>query len=119
MISRTYTRILNLLFGLNLKYYNGGNVYRRELLTRMPMTSDGYGLFAEILVQMMKSGHSYVEVGMHNRERSRGDSKAFRLKNWFRVGRSVLSLLWRVRVVQAWDRLRGRARAVPPVSFSL
>jgi dolichol-phosphate mannosyltransferase len=110
LISRTYTKILNLLFGLNLKYYNGGNIYRRELLKDVPMKSKGYGLFAEILVQLVKSGHSYFEVGMHNRERAGGQSKAFRLKNCFRVGRAIASLFWRVQIVGAIKRRQSSNR---------
>ena len=112
LISRTYTEILNLLFGLRLKYYNGANIYKRELLKQVTMTSKGYGLFAEILIQMVKSGHDYIEVGMHNEEQVRGNSKAFQLKNWIRVGRAVTTLFWRVQIVGLGQKSRRLGRAI-------
>lgn len=99
LLSRTYTAILNLTFGLRIRYFNGANVYRRELFEGLPMTSDGHGLLAEISLQLIKSGYGYVEVGMHNLERPDGKSKALRLKNMIRVGKVLFRLFWRVRIV--------------------
>jgi hypothetical protein len=90
--------VLNGLFGLRIKYYNGANVYRRDLLQDLPMTSNGHGLLAEISLQLIKGGHSYVEVGMHNRERPGSGSNALRLKNAFQVGKVLLRLFWRIQL---------------------
>ncbi len=98
MISRSYTALLNLLFGLKIKYYNGANIYRSELLRDLPMTSNGHGLLAEISLQLVKGQYSYTEVGMHNREPAGGSSNALRLKNIFRVGKVLLGLYWRLQV---------------------
>jgi glycosyltransferase involved in cell wall biosynthesis len=98
LISRTYTAILNLFFGLKVKYYNGANIYRRELLRDLPMTSNGHGLLAEISLQLIKGGYGYVEVGMHNREPPGGSSNALRLKNIVRVGKVLFGLYWRIQV---------------------
>lgn len=116
VVSRSYTTILNLLFGLRMKYYNGANVYRRNLLSRVPMNSKGYGLFAEILIRLVKSGHDYSEVGMHNRERpgAHANSKAFKLRNWIRVGRFALTLFWQIQIARPFPRSRaGRLRPAP------
>lgn len=116
VVSRSYTTILNLLFGLKMKYYNGANVYRRTLLSQVPMNSKGYGLFAEILIRLVKSGHDYSEVGMHNRERpgAHANSKAFKLRNWIRVGRFALSLFWHIRIARPFPRPRtGHLRPAP------
>ncbi len=112
LLSRTYTALLNLAFGLRIKYYNGANVYRRVLLQNLPMTSDGHGLLAEVSVQLVKGGHGYVEVGMHNRERPGSSSNALRLKNIMRVARVLFRLFWRVQI--AGDRKRGSSPKRPP-----
>ena len=41
-VSGAYTALLNLLFSLNLKYYNGLPVHRRELLLQMEAAQHGF-----------------------------------------------------------------------------
>jgi dolichol-phosphate mannosyltransferase len=61
--SRGYTILINLLFGLNVRYYNGA-VARRALLNTITLTGDGYSIFAELVVKLVSRGHSYVEIGV-------------------------------------------------------
>ncbi|HEY1980246.1 MAG TPA: glycosyltransferase family 2 protein [Xanthobacteraceae bacterium] len=92
MISRSYTRVLNLLSGQNLHYYNGLPVHRRQLLTASIMTSSGFGFQGEILVKLLKLGHSYVEVGVLGSETTNKTS-VFRVKNLASVTRTVFKLI--------------------------
>jgi dolichol-phosphate mannosyltransferase len=91
-ISRAYTRLLNLLSGHNLNYYNGLPVHRRALLTNTTVTSSGFGFQGEILVKLLKAGSSFVQVGVLGREATNKTS-VFRLKNIASVTRTVLKLL--------------------------
>jgi len=92
LLSRAYTALVNLLFGLKLHYYNGLPVHRRDLLQQIAVTSGGFGFQAEILVKLIRSGATYVEVGVNGAEET-NESDALRVRNWLSVGRTVYHLL--------------------------
>ncbi len=96
-ISKSFTTAMNLLFSQNLHYYNGTVIHKREIIQPMPIDTDGFAYQAEILTKLIKSGHSYVEVGVPICERACGFSKAFHLKNIGRVCWSIVSLFWEFR----------------------
>ena len=91
-ISRSYTHLLNFLSGHKLNYYNGLPVHKRSLLNRTVMTSSGFGFQGEILVKLIKSGHTYVQVGVLGSETT-NKSSVFRLKNLASVTKTLLKLV--------------------------
>lgn len=95
-LSRLYTFILNRLAGLELNYFNGLPVNRRVLLEGIELTSSGFGFQAEMLVKLIKAGHTYVEVGVLGAEKT-NRSVALRLTNWLSVIRTVLHLFSQIR----------------------
>jgi dolichol-phosphate mannosyltransferase len=103
LVSRTYQNLLNLLFGFKIRYYNGLPVYRRSLLNAISIKSNGFGFQGEIIVKLLKSGCTYVEVGVEGAEQ-KGKSFAFRPRNIISVTRTLLRLI--VEIV--------RFRPVPP-----
>lgn len=92
LLSRAYTDLLNIFFGLDLRYYNGLPVHRRDLLQKIEITSGGFGFQAEILIKLIKSGATYVQVGVHGAE-EKGRSFALKPRNWISVGRTFAHLL--------------------------
>ena len=92
LLSRAYTLLLNVLFGQRLRYYNGLQVHRLELVRSVANESDGFGFQGEILVKLLKAGRSYVEVGVEGAEKT-NRSSALRLKNIASVVRTIASLL--------------------------
>lgn len=104
-LSRTYTALVNALFGLDLRYYNGLPVHRRENLQKISITSGGFGFQAEILVKLIKLGCTYVEVGVAGAEKT-NRSAALRLRNWASVARTFYHLVTELR------RFSGTAKAV-------
>jgi glycosyltransferase involved in cell wall biosynthesis len=92
LLSRTYTGLLNLLFGFKLKYYNGLPVHRTDLLRSIRITSRGFGFQAEILVKLLKSGCTYVEVGTFGAEETRR-SLALRPRNVLSVAKTFFDLV--------------------------
>jgi dolichol-phosphate mannosyltransferase len=92
LISRTYTNLLNLLSGHRLHYYNGLPVHRRALLDQITITSSGFGFQGEILVKLLKSGCSYVQVGVLGAEATNKTS-IFRVRNLFSVTATLLKLV--------------------------
>jgi dolichol-phosphate mannosyltransferase len=99
VISRAYTRTMNALFRLDLKYYNGIQVYRRELIQNVQSSSDGFALQSEILVKLLTMGNTYIEVGLKMQERVQGESKAVKFKNIVDVIKTVIRLFFEVKLV--------------------
>ena len=91
-LSCAYTGLVNRLFGLSLHYYNGLPIHKRKLLQNIAITSGGFGFQAEILVKLIKSGASFVEVGVEGAEET-NESDALRVRNWLSVGRTVYHLM--------------------------
>lgn len=91
-ISRCYTHLLNLISGQRLNYYNGLPVHRRALLRQIEITSSGFGFQGEILVKLIKSGCSVVQVGVRGAEATNKTS-VFRFKNLASVTKTLLKLM--------------------------
>lgn len=118
MISRAYTRTMNALFGLKIKYYNGIQIYRRDLIQSVPTHSDGFALLSEILVKLLASGNSYIEVGIKMQERVQGESKAVKFKNILDVLKTVVRLLIEIKIThRKVYHARGVQRPWPPATF--
>ena len=106
IISRAYTTLLNLLFGLRLRYYNGTSIYRTKDLRRIRIGTHSFGHLAERLIKLIKSGSSYWEVGVPIAAPRGRQSKAFRLKNLIGVGQTILRLFYEVQLRGGWEASR-------------
>jgi glycosyltransferase involved in cell wall biosynthesis len=107
LLSRTFTVLMNGLFGLRLRYFNGPNILRTDLARQVRKTTHSFAFMAEIMIRLVRAGHSYVEIGIHNRERSGGKTKAFTLQNLLGVFAIVARLFFEVRVGGALARIRN------------
>lgn len=94
--SRTYTNLLNILFGQKIKYYNGLPVHRVDLLRQLRINSSGFGFQGEILTKLLKSGCSMTEVGVLGAEMTK-NSSAVRLKGLINIATVLTLLVWEVR----------------------
>ena len=92
IVSRCYTGLLNYISGNRLLYYNGLPVHRRDLLKKITIASGGFGFQGEILIKLIKSGASFVEVGVSGAEAT-NKSSIFRVKNVVSVFSTLLKLL--------------------------
>lgn len=105
-LSVSYVQIMNRLCGGRVRYFNCITLIRRDLLLEvLPRNNTGFGVFAEILVRLLRARRSYVEVPIASRIRPMERSKAFRWRN-------VVSVCGRT--VGLWWSLRGRP--APPGS---
>lgn len=98
VISRTYTWMMNTLFGLHLVYFNGPTIHRREVIQNVKISTYGFAFLSEIMVRLIRSGHSYHQIGTPIRERKRGSSKAFHPRNVVTVVKTIGTLFWEVNV---------------------
>ncbi len=81
IVSRTFTFLLNICFGMRLRYFNDSVLHLRENLLKIDIRTDSYAFQAEALIKLIKNGCSYVEVGVNNRFEKGVATKAFRWKN--------------------------------------
>ena len=88
-----YTSMINFLFGQNINYYMGYVLHKTKLLKKVKMSTNSFGIHIEILVQLLRKGHSYVQVP-YLVKATKGTS-TFRLKNLFGIGWTIVKLLVR------------------------
>lgn len=105
-ISRVFTMLVNFLFGLNIIYYNGSPIIKTSLVRATPRTASGFAYMAEILVQLIKSGHKYIEVPTKIQPRTYGNSTALKPKNFYSVGKTLLKLFWRIYFTDTINKLK-------------
>lgn len=99
IISKINVILVNLIFGLRLKYYHL-NFYRTEILKKIPTSTESYALMVELLIQAVKSGASYIEIPILLKKREFGKSKALRPKNIINILKTYFRLFWRIRVLR-------------------
>jgi glycosyltransferase involved in cell wall biosynthesis len=80
-ISRSFTCLVNTLFGLHVRYYNHFVLFRRADLQGLTIRTNSYAFQAEMLVKLLKSGRTYREVGVRDIFGVGGPTKAFRWQN--------------------------------------
>jgi len=93
-VSKTFVVVMNLLFGLNLKYYNGAFICRTSLLKAVPIKSTGLAALAECIVRLLKRGVSWQPIYFEHIGRRHEKSKAFNLKSINAVSKTIW-ILWR------------------------
>lgn len=91
-LSKTFVLILNTLFGLRIRYYNGLFIFKRSIFQSLEVKSTGFAVIAESIVRMLKTGCSYKEVGFYHVPRQTGKSTAVSFKNLLRVIKTVAVL---------------------------
>lgn len=94
--SKLFTLLMNSLFNLDLNYYNGVVVHKKNIIKSVPICTGGFAYQAQILTRLIKSGHSFVEVGIPIRERGYGSSKAISLRSIINVLGSIKDLFWEI-----------------------
>ena len=95
IISNLASAALNLLFGLHLKYYFGQQMYKTSLVKKVKMTTNSFGIYPEILVRLIKAGHTYKEVPIVALQDTISTT-AFRIRNIFGIITVVIKLFFEV-----------------------
>lgn len=93
ILSVFYIKFMNLIFGLDLNYYNGYFICSLELLRSLKLKSKGFTIYAEIKVKLIKKGVSLREIPFETKPRLHGISKATSLKSIWQTIYGVLSLV--------------------------
>lgn len=97
-LSSTYQEVLNKIFGLKIRYYNGNSILPTSIFTSNNFYSKGFTINAEIILfSVLIKKLNYVEVPFSLRKRVGDKEKALALKNIYNVLKSVLVLYKRYR----------------------
>jgi dolichol-phosphate mannosyltransferase len=80
-VSAAFTAYMNFLTGKRIRYYNGLAVHRRDLVAQTSIESTGYAFQGELLLKLLKQGHTYVEVQVAGAEKSHQRSTFVRPRN--------------------------------------
>lgn len=97
ILSRTFTRLCNILYNLHVTYYNGTSIYPRALLQSLDLKNDSFAYNVEVFVSAKKSHPelTYKEVPVIlNQGKTSG--AAFKINNVIGIGKTLLRLFWRV-----------------------
>ncbi len=93
-VSGCFVLLMNTLFGLKLKYYNGAFICRRQLLQTIPIKSTGLAALAECIVRLLKRGDvSWRSIYFEHAGRRHEQSKAFNLKSINAVAATIVILI--------------------------
>ena len=114
IISSAYVKLLNLISGLKLKYYNGTVLHRSEVIKRYDIKTTGFAYQAEILINLIRSGFSYEEIACKIQERSSGKTKIFNFKNIITVLISLIDIFWQTRIRPLFGK---SSSTITPVSL--
>jgi glycosyltransferase involved in cell wall biosynthesis len=90
LLSDVYTRIVNLISGHSLRYYNGCPLFKRHDVMRWHVEGTGLGYQAEFLTRLMYEGKSFVEVPLKASDRE--GSASLNMTNFLSVSHSVIKI---------------------------
>ncbi len=93
VISRSFTWLVNSLFGLDVPYFNGTVLHKTELLRSITIKTNSFAYQAEALVRLIRRGATYKAVPVTIAERANGRSSALHLRNVIQVGQCLAVLL--------------------------
>lgn len=97
-LSKIYTKIINIISSLDIKYYNGTTLYLKKLVNNMPRKSVGFGYQAELLAHAVRSGASFKQVDVLRKNVPDGVTAAFKIQNIYNVLESIVWLFWKFRI---------------------
>jgi dolichyl-phosphate beta-glucosyltransferase len=94
-ISRLYTRIVDLLGGYRIKYYNGCALYRRYDVMRWASYNYGFGFQAHLITTLLDEGATHVEVPLEGFHLTKDRGSPLNLRNFLSTGHTLLEILIR------------------------
>jgi 2-polyprenyl-3-methyl-5-hydroxy-6-metoxy-1,4-benzoquinol methylase len=95
LVSGLFTKLVNLVSGYHLRYYNGNPLYRRQQVMRWAPHNYGFGYQADLLTQLLDQGATFVEVAIAGMHRQKGGGSSLRARNILSVAHSLLEIALR------------------------
>ncbi|HEX7631310.1 MAG TPA: glycosyltransferase family 2 protein [Lacunisphaera sp.] len=94
-ISRLYTRIVDLLSGYEIKYYNGCALYRRFHVMRWASYNYGFGFQAHLITTLLDEGATYTEVPLEGFHLTKDRGSPLNLRNFLSTGHTLCEIFIR------------------------
>lgn len=94
-ISRCFVFLCNILFFLNIKYYNGIFIFPTKFFRAAPMSARGGEYAAEILIYLLKSGAKYIQVPQVINPLA-DPGKTFTFRNIIKAAKTIFFLFWKI-----------------------
>lgn len=94
-LSILFTKVVNLVGGYRLRYYNGTAIHRRYNVMRWHSDTYGFAFNAEIITRLLNEGATVIEVPIDVVEAPGRVSRAFSFHNSLSVPHSLLQILLR------------------------
>jgi NAD(P)-dependent dehydrogenase (short-subunit alcohol dehydrogenase family) len=118
VISRSYTTVLNLLFGRTIRYYNGLTIYPTEFLRQGALGTHGFGFQAEALLKAFALGYSILEITLPVDAKNLPRSHSITVANTFNALTMIARLVWEFYVIGRFNRRRLKVSARPIIRQS-
>jgi len=93
LLSSIFIRLMNLLFRMHLKYFNGAFICKTKLLKSLMLTSKGFAIYAEVKVRLVNRGYTIAEIPFTHTGRSAGVTKAVNMKSVIQTIETILNLV--------------------------
>lgn len=93
ILSDMFVLCMNILFKMNLRYYNGTFICKTDLLKGVDLTSTGFAIYAEAKVRLIRSGKTYIEIPFVHTGRKSGHSKAISVKSFIQTCQTITNLI--------------------------
>jgi len=97
ILSKAFVHFMNIIMGLDLNYYTGPVVHKTELLKKLDIKTYSFAYQVEILVKLLKSGHSFMEVGIAQTGKGTGHSHFYTYKNISGILKSIFDMIWTIK----------------------
>jgi NAD(P)-dependent dehydrogenase (short-subunit alcohol dehydrogenase family) len=115
LVSRSYTTILNLVFGRTIHYYNGLTIYPTEFLAKGSLETHGFGFQAEALLKAVASGYSFLEITLPVDTKNLPLSRSITVGNIVNATMTILRLVWEFHIVGRSHPRRLKVNARPTI----
>jgi len=95
-ISSLYTKLVNLVSGYKIKYYNGCGIHLRYNVMRWGPYSFGFGFQAELITRLLDEGASYYEIALEAQHHTKPPHQsALNFGNFLSVGHTLMEMIVR------------------------
>ncbi|MBP9822362.1 MAG: glycosyltransferase [Candidatus Pacebacteria bacterium] len=97
-VSKSFVILCNILFGLNIKYYNGISIHQLDTLKKIPLTATNNAILAEMNAYILKSGVNYIEIPQTIKDQTNHKGRSFNMDSALKCFRTVALTAWNIRI---------------------